>query len=80
MDMQKKLYRVNEGKMLAGICAGFAEYANMDVTVVRVLWVVLSLFGAGLILYIILIFVIPVKPDNIKQEIKKENKIIEEKK
>lgn len=80
MDTTKKLYRVNEGKMLAGICAGFAEYANMDVTIVRVLWVVLSLFGAGLILYIILIFVIPVKPNNVNQEVKPDNKVIEEKK
>lgn len=80
MDTTKKLYRVNEGKMLAGICAGFAEYANMDVTVVRVLWVVLSLFGAGLILYIILIFVIPMKPNNTNQEVKTNNKVIEEKK
>ena len=80
MDTTKKLYRVNEGKMLAGICAGFAEYANMDVTIVRVLWVVLSLFGAGLILYIILIFVIPIKPNNVNQEVKPDNKVIEEKK
>lgn len=67
MDTSKKLYRVNEGKIFAGICAGFAEYANMDVTLVRVLYVVLSLFGAGLILYIILIFVIPMKPVNTNQ-------------
>lgn len=80
MDTTKKLYRVNEGKMLAGICAGLAEYANMDVTIVRVLWVVLSLFGAGLILYIILIFVIPIKPNNVNQEVKPDNKVIEEKK
>ena len=74
MDMQKKLYRVNEGKIFAGICTGFAEYANMDVTLVRVLWVVLALFGAGLILYIILIFVIPMKPVN------QNTNVIEEKK
>ena len=78
MDMQKKLYRVNEGKIFAGICTGFAEYANMDLTVVRVLWVVLSLFGAGLILYIILIFIIPMKPEN--NDLQKNNNIIEEKK
>ena len=64
MDLNnKKLYRINEGKIFAGICTGIAEYANMDVTIVRVLWVVLSLFGAGLILYIVLIFVIPMKPE-----------------
>ena len=80
MDTSKKLYRINEGKIFAGICTGFAEYANMDVTVVRVLWIVLSLFGAGLILYIVLIFVIPMKPENINQQPNQETKVIEEKK
>ena len=75
MNTQKKLYRVNEGKIFAGICTGIAEYANMDVTIVRVLWVALSLFvGAGLLLYIICIFIIPMKPDT-----NSENKVIEEK-
>lgn len=78
MDTTKKLYRVNEGKIFAGICTGFAEYANMDVTLVRVLWVVLSLFGAGLLLYIILIFVIPMKPVNNNQQ--QNTKIIDENK
>lgn len=78
MDTTKKLYRVNEGKIFAGICTGFAEYANMDVTLVRVLWVVLSLFGAGLILYIILIFVIPMKPENNIQQ--QNTQVIDEKK
>lgn len=75
MNTQKKLYRVNEGKIFAGICTGIAEYANMDVTIVRVLWVALSLFvGAGLLLYIICIFIIPMK-----QDANSENKVIEEK-
>jgi len=77
MDLNnKKLYRINEGKIFAGICTGIAEYANMDVTIVRVLWVVLSLFGAGLILYIVLIFVIPMKPEipNNQNQINNENK------
>lgn len=77
MDLNnKKLYRVNEGKIFAGICTGIAEYANMDVTIVRVLWVVLSLFGAGLILYIVLIFIIPMKPEipNNQNQINNENK------
>lgn len=80
MDKNKKLYRVNEGKIFAGICTGIAEYASLDVTIVRVLWVAMSLFvGAGLILYIICIFIIPLKPEN-EKNIKEETKVIEEKK
>ena len=76
MDNNKKLYRVNEGKIFAGICTGIAEYANMDVTIVRVLWVAMSLFvGTGLILYIICIFIIPLKPENEKSN-KSEKKIM----
>ena len=37
MSKEKKLYRVEEGKIFAGICTGLAEYANLDVTIVRVL-------------------------------------------
>ena len=77
MNNQKKLYRINEGKIFAGICTGIAEYANMDVTIVRLLWVLISCFaGAGLILYIVGIFIIPLKPEQ-----ENNNKtIIEEKK
>lgn len=79
MSKDKKLYRVEEGKIFAGICTGLAEYANMDVTIVRVLWVLITLLGGcGLILYIVCIFIIPIKPVEIKKETKKE--IIEEKK
>ena len=69
MSNEKKLYRVEEGKIFAGICTGVAEYANMDVTIVRVLWIAMTLFcGAGLILYIICIFIIPLKPTTEKKE------------
>ena len=56
--MDKKLYKVDEGKALCGVCAGLAEYLRMDVSLVRVLTVVLTVatsnfmygVGAGLIL------------------------------
>lgn len=48
--------------MIAGVCGGIAEYANLDPTVVRVLTVVLSLmFGAGIIAYIIAAIIMPPK-------------------
>ena len=56
----KKLYRSAGQKVLAGVCGGLAEYFSIDVTVVRLVWV-LSLFlgGAGLLLYIIAVILIP---------------------
>ena len=55
----KKLYRSNN-KMICGVCAGLAEYINVDPTIIRLLWVVLSLTaGFGIIAYIIAAIVIP---------------------
>ena len=63
--MQKKLYRSKSNRVIAGVCAGVAEYLNIDVTVVRVLWAITSVFAAaGIIAYIICAFLIPEKPDN----------------
>lgn len=48
--------------MVAGVCAGIAEYLGLDVTIVRVAYVLLSIFSAGfpgLIVYLILMFVMP---------------------
>ncbi|MBQ4508786.1 MAG: PspC domain-containing protein [Paludibacteraceae bacterium] len=59
----KKLCR-STNKMLAGVCAGIAEYLNIDATVVRVVYAALSLFSAGfpgLLLYLILILLMPAK-------------------
>ncbi len=49
--------------MIAGVCGGLAEYFRVDVTLVRVLWVLLGLSGgAGLLAYIIAIFIVPEAP------------------
>ncbi len=37
--MKKRLYRVEEGKMLAGVCGGIAEYFDLDPTIVRLAWI-----------------------------------------
>jgi len=61
----KKLYRSRQQRMIAGVCGGLAEYFNVDVTVVRLLWVVITLFGgAGLLAYLILWLVVPPEPDS----------------
>jgi phage shock protein PspC (stress-responsive transcriptional regulator) len=65
--MQKRLYRVNEGKMIAGVCGGIAEYLNIDPTVVRLIWALIGLSGAGVVAYLIAALVIPVKPLGIEE-------------
>ena len=64
--MEKKLYRSNTNKKIAGVCAGLAEYLNIDPTIIRLIWALVSLFaGAGIIAYLVCALVIPEKPYNI---------------
>lgn len=51
--MAKKLYRDPEQGMIAGVCAGVADYFEIDVTIVRVIWIVLAFAASfGLLLYL----------------------------
>lgn len=60
--MDKKLYRIEEGKKIAGVCGGLAEYFNIDPTIIRLGWAVVSLFvPVGIIAYIVAALVMPVK-------------------
>ena len=57
----KKLYR-SSNRILAGVCGGIAEYFDVDSTLIRVVYLILSLFSAGfpgLLLYIILMILMP---------------------
>lgn len=59
--MQKKLRR-SQNQMVAGVCAGIAEYLDIDPTLVRVIYAILSFLSVGfpgLLLYIILWIVMP---------------------
>ena len=61
MSEPKKLERPRSGRMLAGVCAAIAKYLNLDVTVVRVAYVLLTIFTvfSGAIVYFILMLLIP---------------------
>jgi len=62
--MTKKLYR-SDNKMLAGVCAGIAEYMEVDPAIIRIGYAAITLFSAcfpGLILYFIMMLIIPNKP------------------
>ena len=55
----KKLVRPRNGRKISGVCLGIAEYFGIDVTVIRVLWVLgtLLFLGTGIILYLSLIHI-----------------------
>lgn len=63
--MEKKLYRVEEGKVICGVCGGIAEYFNIDPTLVRLGCVLLGCSGSGLLVYIVAAVIMPVKPRQI---------------
>ena len=62
--MEKKLYRSNTDKKIAGVCGGISEYLKFDATIIRLLLVVFCLMGgAGVLLYIVAWLVIPERPE-----------------
>ena len=63
--MEKKLYRNSQNKILAGVCAGLGDYLNIDPTVIRLIWVLIGLTGAGALAYLIAALIIPEKPSDI---------------
>ena len=65
--MTKKLYRSTTDRKLTGLCAGIAEYADIDVSVVRLLVlmvVILSGVLPGLLAYLLGSIIVPVKGEN----------------
>jgi phage shock protein C len=60
MEDPRKLYRSETQRMLAGVCGGLAEYFNIDATVMRVLFLILAVFGGlGIVLYLVMWIVVP---------------------
>ena len=60
----KKLYLSEKDKKIGGVCGGIAEYFEIDSTLVRLLWVVVTLLsmGVGIIAYLIFWIVMPKNP------------------
>lgn len=57
--MKTRLYK-SKNKMIAGVCAGIAEYFSIDPTLIRLAWVVFcALGGSGVLAYIIAAIIIP---------------------
>jgi len=63
--MQKQLKRDSDNKVLAGVCSGIANYANLDVGVVRFLTLLLFILSGGVVLIIYIILAIALPEDNL---------------
>lgn len=60
MDERKRLYKSRNNKIICGVCAGIADYFNIDPSIVRVLWAVLALAaGTGVLAYIACAIILP---------------------
>ncbi len=61
-DEIKRLYRSREEQMIAGVCGGLAEYTNLDPTIVRLLFVAVSILGAApamVLVYLAMMIIVP---------------------
>lgn len=59
----RRLMRPHVGRKIAGLCAGFANYFDLDATLVRLVWLVVVIFGGtGLLAYVIGWIVMPEEP------------------
>ena len=62
MNTKKRLYKDTDNKMICGVLSGFAQYINGDVTLVRILFVLLTIvFNPCIIIYIIAAIIMPYK-------------------
>ena len=60
MEEPRKLYRSRSQRMIAGVCGGLADYFNIVATLVRVLFLLLAVFGGtGLVIYIVMWVIVP---------------------
>lgn len=56
----KRLYRSESNRMLCGVCAGIAEYFNLDPTLIRLAWALFCILGgSGVLAYILAAIIIP---------------------
>lgn len=58
--MKKKLYKINQGKVVDGVCGGIAAYFDLDPTIVRLAWIIFTAAGgSGFLAYIIAAIIMP---------------------
>lgn len=57
--MERKCYRLRDRRMICGVCAGVADYFNIDVLLVRIVWGVFAFTFLGAVLYLVAAFALP---------------------
>lgn len=63
----KRLYRATKVKKIAGVCAGLGEYFNVDPTLIRIVFLFVSVFwGFGIMVYLVCWMAMPVKKEDRK--------------
>jgi phage shock protein C len=75
--MKKRLYKSSTDKKISGVCAGIANYFEIDPTIVRAVYAILTVFTSGfpgVILYIILALVMPEDNGYVDTEAKSDAK------
>lgn len=66
-NQRKRLYRSRKQRSIAGVCGGIAEYLDVDPSLVRIAWVILSMMGGpAVLLYIVMAAVVPEEPEFIQ--------------
>ena len=63
-ENSKKLYRSTTDRMIGGVCGGLGDYLNIDSTIIRLIFVLLTIFGVGsfILIYIIMLLIVPEEP------------------
>ena len=63
MAAAKRLMRSRTHRKIGGVCAGFAEYLDMDITAVRLIWLIVAIMtGFGFLAYLVAWIVMPEEP------------------
>ena len=77
--MKERLYKSTSDRMLSGVSGGLAEYLDVDSTLVRIAWVIVTVMSAGvaLLAYIALVIIVPTRPSPASSEPTEEEGLIE---
>jgi phage shock protein C len=71
-----RLMRPRQGRKIAGVCAGFAEYFDLDVTLIRIVWVLCVVCGGvGALAYCAAWIIIPEEPLMLTAPVTTQNQV-----
>jgi phage shock protein C len=59
MIMDRQLHRSKTNRVISGVCGGFAEYFSIDPTIIRIICIIISLSGTGILAYIVAAIIMP---------------------